>query len=271
MKTENDFYIFDTHAHYDDEAFEEDREALLASLPEHGIRRVVNVGASIASTQRTIQLIQEYPFCYGAAGVHPSEVAELTEEKLVWLEEQLAAKKIVAVGEIGLDYYWPEPEHELQKKWFRRQLELAIAHDMPVIIHSRDAAADTLEIMKEYYAKAEAAGKKLTGVIHCFSYGTEMAAEYLKMGFYLGIGGVVTFKNAVKIKEVVQSTPLERIVLETDSPYLTPVPYRGKRNNSLYLEYIVAAIAELKGLTEEEVVRITCENANRLYRLQQTV
>lgn len=260
-------YIFDTHAHYDDEDFNEDRAELLASFTEHGIKRIVNVGASIESTRRTIQLTQAYPFCYGAVGVHPSETAELDEEKFEWLTAQLAQEKIVAVGEIGLDYYWPEPAHKLQKAWFRRQLELAIDKDMPVIIHSRDAAADTLEIMKEYYAKAAQAGKQLSGVIHCFSYGVEMAEEYLKMGFYLGIGGVVTFKNAVKIKEVVKHTPLERIVLETDSPYLTPAPYRGKRNSSLYLEYVVAAIAELKEIPEEEVIRVTCENANRLYRL----
>ncbi len=260
-------YIFDTHAHYDDEAFEEDREELLLSLAYHRIDRVVNVGASLASTQRTLELIQKYPFCYGAVGVHPSETAELTEESFAWLAEQLQQDKVVAVGEIGLDYYWPEPEHKLQRTWFCRQLELAIEKDMPVIIHSRDAAADTLEIMKEYVQRAAAQGKTLRGVIHCFSYGVEMAQEYLKMGFYLGIGGVVTFKNAVKIKEVVQYAPLERIVLETDSPYLTPVPYRGKRNNSLYLEYVVEAVAELKGITPEEVICQTCENANRLYEL----
>ena len=260
-------YIFDTHAHYDDEAFDEDREALLEAFAARGIDRIVNVGASLDSTKRTLELTRQYPFCYGAVGVHPSETAELNEENFAWLAAQVHQEKIVAVGEIGLDYYWPEPERELQKVWFRRQLALAIEQDIPVIIHSRDAAADTLEIMKEYHQKAAQQGKTLRGVIHCFSYGTEMAEEYLKMGFYLGIGGVVTFKNAVKIKEVVKYTPLERIVLETDSPYLTPAPYRGKRNNSLYLEYVVAAIAELKGITEKEVIRVTCENANRMYQL----
>ncbi len=253
--------IFDTHAHYDDEAFDEDREELLASLQEHGIEAVVNVGASIAGTKRTLELTRRWPFFYGAVGVHPNETAELDEEKLEWLKQVSAEPKVVAIGEIGLDYYWDDPERDVQKKWFDRQLELAREVGLPVVIHSRDAAKDTLDMMKA--AKAGEIG----GVIHCFSYGVEMAREYLNMGFFIGIGGVLTFKNARKLKEVAAYAPIERIVLETDCPYLAPVPYRGKRNSSLNLPYVVEELAQIKGLTPEEIVEITNRNARRLYRL----
>lgn len=251
--------IFDTHVHYDDETFHEDREALLMSLKEHGIEAAVNIGASIQSTKNTLELIKQYPFLYGAVGVHPSESQELTEELFEWLKSAAAAPKVVAIGEIGLDYYWEEPTGEIQKYWFRRQLKLAKELKLPVVIHSRDAAADTLSIMKEENAQ------EIGGVIHCFSYGVEMAREYLNMGFYLGIGGVVTFKNGRKLKEVVQYAPLDRIVLETDCPYLSPVPNRGKRNSSLNLPYVVEAISELKGLSTDEVIQATWNNALNMY------
>ena len=253
--------IFDTHAHYDDDAFNEDREQLLAALPEQGIARVVDVGASLASCRKVLELMERYDYIYGAIGVHPSETAELDEESYSWLKEQCRKKKCLAVGEIGLDYYWDKENRDLQKMWFIRQLELARQLDLPVIIHSREAAADTMEIMKQY------AGE-LSGVIHCFSYSPEQAKEYVKMGFYLGIGGVVTFKNAKKLKEVVQEIPLESLVLETDSPYLAPVPNRGKRNSSLNLVYVAEEIAGLKGISYEEVVRQTTENAKKLYRFK---
>lgn len=267
IDTKKDEMIFDTHAHYDDEAFEEDRDSLLNSLPEHGIGTVVNVGASLKSSAQAVELAGNYPFVYAAVGVHPSETAELNEDNFTWLKQQISMPKVVAVGEIGLDYYWPEPDHELQKYWFGRQLELAAGAGMPVIIHSRDAAADTLEIMKQHWFRAKAGDRELSGVIHCFSYGAEMAREYLKMGFWLGIGGVVTFKNAKKICEVVKEAPLSQLVLETDSPYLAPVPNRGKRNSSLNLPYVAEMIAELKGITAEEVIRETAENARKLYRI----
>ena len=251
--------IFDTHAHYDDEAFDEDREELLASLKENGIGAVTNIGASLESCRTTLKLAEAYPWMYGALGIHPSESGELTEEDMDWLQGLLGNEKIRAVGEIGLDYYWEEPEHEVQKKWFARQLDLARQARLPVIIHSRDAAKDTLDIMK-----AEKAGD-MGGVIHCFSYAPEIAREYLDMGYYIGVGGVVTFKNAKKLKEVVKMLPPERILLETDCPYLAPVPYRGKRNSSLNLPYVAAAVAELKGMETEEVIRITNENARKLY------
>lgn len=253
--------IFDTHAHYDDEAFDEDREELLRNLPEQGIGKVVNIGASLASCKKTIALMEQYDYIYGAIGVHPSETAELNEENFAWLKEQCLLEKCVAVGEIGLDYYWEEPEHDIQKKWFVRQLNLAREVSLPVVIHSRDAAKDTIDIMT-----AEKAGE-IGGVIHCYSYTKETARTFLDMGFYFGIGGVLTFKNAKKLKEAAEYIPMDRIVLETDCPYLAPEPNRGKRNSSLNLPYVVTALSEIKGITEEEVRRAAWENAHALYRM----
>lgn len=253
--------IFDTHAHYDDEAFDEDRDRVLMGLKEAGVGTVLNVGASMASSESTLALTEQYPFVYGSAGVHPSETAELDEEKFQRLCEILKNPKILAVGEIGLDYYWEEPEHEIQKKWFLRQLELARQMQLPVIIHSRDATKDTLDMMKE------ARAGEIGGVIHCFSYGTEIAREYLNMGFFLGIGGVLTFKNAKKLKEVAAYAPIEQIVLETDCPYMAPTPHRGTRNTSANLPYVVNALAEIKGILPEQVIEITEQNARRLYRM----
>ena len=252
--------IFETHAHYDDEVFNEDRGQLLAGLPEKGIGRVINVGASIETTRTTLALAEAYDYIYAAVGVHPSDIDGLNEETYSWLKEQTAHPKTVAVGEIGLDYYWDNEPREVQKKWFIRQLELARELDLPILIHSREAAADTMEIMKEH-------AKGLSGVIHCYSYSKEMAQEYIKMGFYIGVGGVVTFKNAKKLKEVVENIPLTSIVLETDCPYMAPEPNRGKRNNSAYIRYVAEKIAELKGITYEEVVEQTDKNARDMYRL----
>ena len=253
--------IFDTHAHYDDEQFDEDRDELLASMQACGVEAVTNIGASLATSQNTIELTKKYPFVYGAIGVHPNEVEDLNEDGIAWLKENSGLPKIVAVGEIGLDYYWDEPGREVQKKWFLRQLELAREVKLPVVIHSRDAAKDTLDIMKSFHAE------NLGGVIHCFSYTKEMAREYLNMGFFLGIGGVVTFKNAKTLKEVVEYMPMEQMVLETDCPYLSPVPNRGKRNSSLNLPYVVEEVARLKGISVDEVIEITNRNAKTMYRL----
>lgn len=265
--------IFDTHAHYDDEAFSEDRDALLTSMKSQGIGTIVNVGASLYSSQTTVSLTEQYDFIYGAVGVHPSDTKQLdcpTEEikhifgenGIEWLRRQLKQPKVVAVGEIGLDYHWPDPLPEIQKCWFMHQLVLAKEEQMPVIIHSREAAKDTLDLMKVVHAE------EIGGVVHCFSYGVEMAREYLNMGFFIGVGGVVTFKNGKKLKDVVEFTPLDRIVLETDCPYLSPEPNRGKRNSSLNLPYVVNMIAQLKNLTCEEVIQATEENARRLYRIE---
>ena len=255
--------IFETHAHYDDAKFDTDREMLLAELPQRGISPVINAGSSIATTKTTLSLAQEYPFLYAAVGVHPSDVDDLNEDTYAWLRQQTTLQKTVAVGEIGLDYYWDkEPEIQAkQRYWFVRQLALAQQADLPVIIHSRDAAEDTMQIMEKAYEDG------IKGVIHCYSYSPEMAQEYVKMGYYTGVGGVVTFKNSKKLKEIVEEIPLESIVLETDCPYLAPTPFRGKRNSSLYVPYVVEAIAELKGISAEQVIEQTEKNARDLYQL----
>lgn len=254
--------IFDTHAHYDDDAFDDDREELLSSLKSAGVGIVVNSGASLDGCRRTIELTEKYPFIYGTLGVHPDEVGELNEETFFWLKEQLMRPKIVAVGEIGLDYYWDKEKREIQKEWFVRQLRLAKELKKPVVIHSREAAADTMEILKAEVSK------EISYEMHCYSYSPEMAREYRKMGLYLGIGGVLTFKNAKKLKETVLESPIEYLLLETDCPYLAPVPNRGKRNDSGMLKYVVQELAALKGITPEEVIRITEENARRFYGIQ---
>ena len=252
--------IFDTHAHYDDEQFDMDRRELLLSMESEGVGTIVNVSASYDSCEKVVAMTREYPFLYAAVGIHPDEVGALNEDSFARMRELFRQDKVVAVGEIGLDYYWDKEAHEQQKYWFIRQLELARELNLPVLIHSREAAADTMEIMKKH-----AAG--LAGVIHCFSYSREQAKEYVKMGFYVGIGGVVTFKNARKVKEVVEAIPLESILLETDCPYLAPVPYRGKRNDSRYIRYVAEEIARIKNISYEEVVDQTEQNARKMYRL----
>lgn len=251
--------IFESHAHFDDKAFDEDRDEVLNSFVKNGIECVINVGANIETTKKTIELTEKYSFVYGSIGVHPNDVEELNEEKIEWLKSKSFLEKVVAIGEIGLDYYYDEPDRELQKKWFIRQLELAKEVELPVIIHSRDAAKDTADILKN--EKAEEIG----GVIHCYSYTKEMASEFLQMGFYIGIGGVVTFKNGKKLKEAIDYIPLESILLETDSPYLSPEPYRGKRNSSLNIPHIAKAIADIKGISYEEVVEVTNRNGRNLF------
>lgn len=260
--------IFDTHAHYDDRQFNKDRESLLAGLEAAGIGRVVNIGADIESTRRAVQLAEAYDFIYAAAGVHPSDVDCLNERSFDWLAGLVRESadnhgKITAVGEIGLDYYWEKDDkrRQQQKYWFERQMELARETALPVVIHSREAAKDTWDMMCGL--KCEDIG----GVIHCFSYSVEMARNYLNKGYYLGIGGVVTYKNGRMLKEVVRYAPMDRIVLETDSPYLSPEPNRGKRNSSLNLSYVVKAVSELKGLSEAEVEAVTWENGRCLYRM----
>ncbi|MEG1992247.1 MAG: TatD family hydrolase [Acetivibrio sp.] len=253
--------IFETHGHYEDEQFNEDREALLGSFEKNGIGRVVNVSSSIETIEKTLELTKKYPFIYGAVGVHPEECGELDGEKLSYIREMSKKEKIVAIGEIGLDYYWKEPEKSIQKKWFEEQMELAADKKLPMIIHSREAAMDTLEIMKAHKAG------EIGGVIHCFSYGKDMAGEFLKMGFYLGIGGVVTFKNAKKLKEVVEYIPIDCILLETDCPYMAPEPHRGERNSSLNLRYVIEEIAKIKGLDYDEVIEETEKNARRMYHI----
>ena len=251
--------IFETHGHYDDTQFDEDREQLIAEFLEKDIDKVMNVGADMQSSRNSVELAAKYPHFYAAVGVHPSEVGELTETDIQELKSMvLDNPKVRAIGEIGLDY---DPPRDVQKKWFLRQLELAQELTMPIIIHSRDAASDTMEILKRMD------GGRNGGVIHCYSYSVEQAREYIKMGFNIGVGGVVTFKNSRKLQEVVEDIPLEKIVLETDSPYMAPVPFRGTRNSALNIPYIAEKIAEIKGVPVQKVYDQTYANALKMYKM----
>ena len=252
--------IFETHAHYDDPAFDRDRDRLLALLKDEGIAPIVNIGASIETTKSTVELAHRYDHVYAAIGVHPSDCGDLTENDIEWLKDLSSDEKVVAIGEIGLDYHYDEPDREIQKKWFIRQLELAGDTSLPIVVHSRDAAQDTFDIIKDF--------RGLRGVIHCFSYSAELAREYVKMGYYIGVGGVVTFKNGRKLHEVVKEIPLESIVVETDAPYLSPEPYRGRRNSSAFIPYIIERIADLKNVSYETVERVVYENAADLYKVR---
>ena len=255
--------IFDTHAHYDDHQFDNDRYSLLDSMKEAGIGTIVNNAADLESVETSLELAHRYDFVYAAVGVHPENAYELDDSKLLWLRDKSHDPKAVAIGEIGLDYHYPDnPDRDTQIKWFRAQLRLALEEKLPVVIHSRDAAADTMEIMKE------AASKGIVADIHCYSYSPEQALEYVKMGFYIGVGGVVTFKNGKKLKQTVDKIPLDRILLETDCPYMAPEPFRGSRNSSVYLPYVVKAIADIKGVTPQEVIDITEQNARKFYGIR---
>ena len=264
--------IFDTHAHYDDARFDEDRALLLEkSFPEGGIAGLVNVGASLRSSRASRDLAERYGFIFFAAGVHPDDTSDLEEAGPEAAEAELKAllehPKAVAVGEIGLDYhgdYPDKPSPAQQKRWFDFQLALAKEKKMPVIVHSRDAAADTLSVLQA------AGGSELSLVMHCFSYEKEMAKIYLDMGYYLGAGGVVTYKNSRKLKEIVRYMPLDRLLLETDAPYLPPEPWRGTRNQSLHLHRVAEVIAELREIRPEEVEEAARQNAMRFFRLAET-
>ena len=253
--------IFDTHAHYDDEQFDVDRDALLRGMAEQNVGTIINVGASLEGCRRSVELSHQYPFIYAAVGVHPDEVGDLNEESFARLRETARTEeKVVAIGEIGLDYHWDVQPHEVQQHWFVRQMELADELDLPIAVHSRDAAKDTFDLIA-------ARGKDQRGVIHCYSYSPEMAQEYVKLGYHIGLGGVVTFKNAKKAKETARQIPLERILLETDCPYMAPTPFRGKRNNSAYIDYVAQEIADLKGISKEEVIAVTEENAKKIFAI----
>lgn len=254
--------IFETHAHYDDDAFNDDREMLFDEmLSESGtIEAIINVGASLSGCYSSIKFAEDYKNIYAAIGIHPELIEELGEKEYEWLIKTAKSNpKVVAIGEIGLDYHYPEPGKLLQQEYFRKQLQAAVNVNKPVIIHSREACADTLECMRSEQAY------KVGGVIHCYSYSKEAAKDYLDMGFYFGIGGVVTFKNARKLVEAVEYLPIDRILLETDCPYMAPEPNRGKRNDSRYIQYIAEKIAQIKGLDVQEVIDITNQQAKRLF------
>ena len=254
--------IFDTHAHYDDEAFDKDRDMLLASMAENGVKYIVNVGASPEGTRAAAALSEKYGMIYSAAGIHPDHTVDLDDTLMAELRDLAKKPKTVAIGEIGLDYYWDASPREIQKEAFIRQLDLAKDLDLPVNIHSRDAAQDTFDIIRDHHAGTTG------GIIHCFSGSAEMAREYVKLGYYIGVGGVVTFKNGKTLKKVVAEIPLERIVTETDCPYLAPVPYRGKRNDSRYIAYVIDEIAAIRGLDRRETEDLLFQNAMRVYRME---
>ena len=252
--------IFDTHAHYDDSRFDGDRDAVLAALPEAGVELVLDPGCDLPSSRAAAALAERYGHVYAAAGIHPENCAGFQDADLAALRQLLAQPKVAAIGEIGLDYYWAEnPPRDFQQMVFRKQLALAEELDLPVIVHDREAHGDSLSIIREFPA--------VTGVFHCFSGSPDMAEELLKRGWYLGFDGPITYKNARRAPEVAAITPLERMVVETDAPYLSPVPVRGRRNDSRYLPHVIAKLAEWKGVTPEEMTRITCENGKRLFRL----
>ena len=253
--------IFDTHAHYDSNGFNADRHEVLSSLPERGVGLVLDPGCDLPSSRAAIALAERYPHVYAAVGIHPEDCAGTDEESYAALRELCGHEKVVAIGEIGLDYYWKEnPPREFQQQVLRRQLELALELALPVIIHDREAHGDTLDVIRDYPA--------LRGVFHCFSGSPEMAEELVKRGWYLGFDGPITYKNARRAPEVAAITPLDRILVETDAPYLSPVPFRGKRNDSTNLPYVVEKLAEWKGVTAEEMTAITWENGKRLFGLE---
>ena len=250
--------IFDTHAHYDDEAFDDDRESLILSLKDRGVVGIVSCGCDIASTVANQNLSHSFDDFYFAAGFHPENLEDFSVEDLEKLEPFFADEKCVAVGEIGLDYHWMNSTKEKQRELFVAQIELAKAKGLPVIVHDREAHGDTLDILK---------ATKPSGVLHCFSGSVEMAREVIKLGMFLGFNGVATFKNARKIPEIIKEIPLDRIVLETDCPYLAPEPHRGKRNDSSFIPFIAQRIGEILGISAQEVLDVTNKNARALYNL----
>ena len=250
--------LFDTHAHYDDERFDGDREALLAGMPEKNVGLIVNPGCDISSSRTAVALAESFDFVYAAVGIHPENCGDFEPGMIDQLRQMAKNPRVVAIGEIGLDYYWAEnPPRELQQEVLRRQLRLAEELDLPVIIHDRDAHRDTLEIVREF--------PRVRGVFHCFAGSAEMARELIKMGWMLSFNGAVTFKNAKKAPEVIAAVPLEKLMIETDAPYLTPVPHRGERNDSSYVRLVAEKIAQIKGLTPEEVEKATWENGRRFF------
>lgn len=252
--------IFDSHAHYDDEQFDEDRERVFEEIQNNGVIGVINCGSSLNGLKMSVELSNQYDFIYAAAGIHPENADEFNEdvEKLICHLAEI--NDIIAIGEIGLDYYWEEnPSRDIQQEVFRRQMKIAERYNLPVIIHDREAHGDTLKIMKEF--------PKVKGVVHCFSGSVEFAKECLKLGYYIGVTGVVTFKNSKVIKAVVKEVPLDRLLVETDCPYMAPTPNRGKRNQSDYIAFVLKEIATIKDKSIDEMEEITILNTKTLFRI----
>ena len=250
--------IIDTHAHYDDERFDANRDELLYSMPSNNVCGILHCAIDYESSKVAVEYTEKYPNFYAAVGIHPQEINADTVFSAEDFAPFLKNEKVVAIGEIGLDYYWDTTYKENQKKILLKQIDFAKQNGLPISFHDREAHADTLEILKK---------TKPMGVVHCFSGSREMAEEILKIGMYIGVGGVVTFKNSRKLCEVVANTPIERILLETDAPYLAPEPYRSKVNNSAYIKYIAEKIAEIKNIAYEDVLKITTKNAKTLFKI----
>ena len=252
--------IFDSHAHYDDERFDQDRECVIKEIKESGVVGVLNCGSSVEGMRKSVKLARKYDFFYAAVGIHPENADECNNDILKEIEEYTQDDKVKAIGEIGLDYYWEEnPPKDIQRKVFREHMELADKLNMPVVIHDREAHKDTLEIMKEF--------PNVTGVVHCFSGSVEFAKECVKIGYYIGVTGVVTFKNSKKLKDVVKAIPMDRLLVETDCPYMAPAPFRGKRNKSDYIKYIIEEISSIKEINSDEVERKTKKNIEDMIKI----
>ncbi|MDF1509510.1 TatD family hydrolase [Robertmurraya sp. DFI.2.37] len=254
--------LFDTHAHLNAEQFAEDLEEVIARAQENGVENMVIVGFDRPTITRAMELVEKYDFMYASVGWHPVDAIDMNDEDLAWIEDLSSHPKVVAIGEMGLDYYWDKSPKEIQKEVFRKQIQLAKKVNLPIVIHNREATADIVEILKEEGAS------EVGGIMHCFSGSVEVAQECLNMNFYISLGGPVTFKNARKPKEVAEAVPLEKLLIETDCPYLAPHPYRGKRNEPGYVKLVAEQIAELKGISYEEVARITTANAKKLFAIK---
>ena len=254
------YKIFDTHAHYDLDSFDEDRENVIKELKENGVIGVLNCGSDLYGLRKSVELAKEFDMFYAAVGIHPENADEFNEDVVKEIKEFVKNEKVKAIGEIGLDYYWEEnPPREVQKEVFRAQMKLADELNLPVVIHDRDAHKDTLEIMKEF--------PHVSGVVHCFSGSVEFAKECIKLGYYIGFTGVLTFKNAKKLVDVCREIPAERMLVETDCPFMAPVPFRGKRNKSDYIEYIIDKMSEIRGISGEEMNEILLNNKKRLFKI----
>lgn len=254
------YKIFDTHAHYDSDSFDEDREDIIKELKENGVIGVLNCGSDTYGMRKSVNLAKEFDMFYAAVGIHPENANEFSEDVLEEIKEYAKYEKVKAIGEIGLDYYWEEnPPVEVQKEVFRAQMKLADELNLPVVIHDRDAHKDTLEIIKEF--------PNVTGVVHCFSGSVEFAKECIKLGYYIGFTGVLTFKNAKKLVEVCREIPEDRMLVETDCPFMTPSPFRGKRNRSDYIEYIIDKMSEIREISGEEMNEILLSNKKRLFKI----
>ncbi|MBM7716710.1 TatD DNase family protein [Bacillus thermophilus] len=255
--------LFDTHVHLNDEQFNDDLEEVMKRAQEAGVEHMVVVGFNRETIERALQIVDKYDFLYASIGWHPVDAIDMTEEDLVWLEEKARHPKVVAYGEIGLDYHWDKSPKDIQQEVFRKQIRLAKKLRLPLIIHNREATEDIIQILKEEDAK------EIGGIMHCFSGSAESAKECLRLNFYISLGGPVTFKNAKKPKRVAEQVPLDKLLIETDCPYLAPHPYRGKRNEPAYVKLVAEQIAELKGISYEEVARATTENAKKLFGIHE--